>query len=522
MNKPPSHTRASRFAALLLLGLTACTGPGPGTAPVPIARSHLGTKAPYAPQQDWRLYQPVPDGYAPLHVQLVARHGSRGISSPGDELALVTLWRQADAADGLTPLGRALGPALLDIVRVNALLGAGRPGVRRPGYGNLSLQGLREHRGLARRLVERSPAWAAARSVQASGSGVDRAMESGRAFLDELAQAAPALAGQLPDGIRTDRARLYFHRLGEADRLADPTPAGAAAWDASQRYQAYRRSAGVAAAIERVRLSPEVGAAARAVIGRVFTPAYAARVAAGEVSARAATDLEFASADGRHRAQPRAGKKVELRGAVDVALALFEVAVIRAGLRDELTPTGAGAADIDAVFPPGDAARLAWVLDAEDYYEKGPGIREDAPATYAIADGLLRDFLDAVGAAAALPRPPGMTLRFTHAEILIPFVARLGIQPHFDPVPRAGLYRYETNRWRSAEVSPMAANVQWESFRNDVGQVLVRVLHNEREVALDPACDGARWRPASVFYRLEGLAACLRSDAPAPAGGARR
>ena len=61
---------------------------------------------------------------------------------------------------------------------------------------------------------------------------------------------------------------------------------------------------------------------------------------------------------------------------------------------------------------------MAWSLDAEDFYEKGPG-RAGQDETYRIAQPLLDDFFNAIdtreraGTAA--------TFRFAHAETIIPF-----------------------------------------------------------------------------------------------------
>ncbi|MCE4557859.1 hypothetical protein [Pelomonas cellulosilytica] len=42
------------------------------------AGQDLGSKTPYAPRQDAARYEMAPAGYAPVAVQLVAGHGSRG------------------------------------------------------------------------------------------------------------------------------------------------------------------------------------------------------------------------------------------------------------------------------------------------------------------------------------------------------------------------------------------------------------------------------------------------------------
>jgi hypothetical protein len=57
-------------------------------------------------------------------------------------------------------------------------------------------------------------------------------------------------------------------------------------------------------------------------------------------------------------------------------------------------------------------------------------------------------------------------------------------------------------------VAPYAANVQWDSYRNADGRVLVRMLYNEKEADFKPACDGARFNAGSHFYDLALLRRC--------------
>ena len=85
-------------------------------------------------------------------MRIVARHGSRGISSPSDDVALYNMWLAAQASGALTKMGVRLGPDLLRIIQANALLGYGVPGITAPGYGNVTLVGIAEHTQLAQRL----------------------------------------------------------------------------------------------------------------------------------------------------------------------------------------------------------------------------------------------------------------------------------------------------------------------------------------------------------------------------------
>jgi hypothetical protein len=64
----------------------------------------------------------------------------------------------------------------------------------------------------------------------------------------------------------------------------------------------------------------------------------------------------------------------------------------------------------------------------------------------------------------------------------------------------------------------MAANVQWDVYRDAKGAVVLRMLYNERETDFMPACDGARMKPHSHFYDYRTLRACLADSVPAAGG----
>jgi hypothetical protein len=133
--KPPSPRISRTFVALALCVLLS-------TAAFAETGLYLGSKAPYAPQQDPSTYEPPPAGFLPVFTEIVARHGSRGLSSPSNDLALYNMWLDAQSKGGLTKVGARLGADLLRIIQANALLGYGVPGITAPGYGNLTLVGI--------------------------------------------------------------------------------------------------------------------------------------------------------------------------------------------------------------------------------------------------------------------------------------------------------------------------------------------------------------------------------------------
>lgn len=431
------------------------------TAPL-LARAgeNLGSKTPYAPREDAARYEAAPAGYEPLAVQLVARHGSRGLTKPGSDEAALKVWREAEAAGALTPLGRRFGADLQRFIAAQ----------RRLGYGNLSQLGVEEHEQLARRLVARLPGFfAAGPGVEVLSSGVDRAVDSSRSFASELQRAAPK--ARVPASWGADRFLLYFHKLDARRDTAD-TPARRATLQRCEAYQAWLRSPVLAAQQQRIDADPRLPAAARAVLTGLYSEAFVARLPDPLVAAREVMDVRGASA----------------------------------GLRREL------GGEVREYVPPEAAAAFIEADDAEDFYRKGPGLIEAGPVTYAIATQLVDDMLD------RLATSDGAVLRFAHAEIISPLVSALGIAGEHQPQPLAQPYSYRDNPWRSETVIPMAANVQWEVWRSDGGERLVRMLLNEGEADFKPACDGARLRPGSHFYRVTALVSCYR---PAP-GDPRR
>ena len=439
---------------LWLAGLVLCAAAAHAAGP-------LGSKTPYSPGQDAARYEAAPAGYAPVAVQLVARHGSRGLTKPGPDEAALALWRQAQAADALTPRGREFGEALQRFITAQ----------RELGYGNLSRLGVVEHEQLATRLVARLPAlFAAGPRVEVLTSGVDRAVDSSRSFAAALRRQAPQV--QLPDTWGADRFLLYFHRLDARRDVAD-TPARRATLQRSEAYQAWLRGPALAAEQRRIDADPRLPKAAHDVLAALYGAGFAARVPDPLAAARQVMDV---------------------RGAM-------------AGLRLEM---GGEAAP----FVPAEAAAVFIELDdAEDFYRKGPGLEEAGPVIYDMATQLLGDMLDRLAAG------QGVALRFTHAEIVAPLVSAIGVAGVHQPQPRSRPYRYADNPWRSELVIPMAANVQWEVWQSAGGERLVRMLLNEREAGFKPACDGARLRPGSPFYRVRPLVSCYRpgpADPPRP------
>ncbi|MGW4596385.1 histidine-type phosphatase [Streptomyces sp. NPDC004457] len=429
------------LGALLLAALPAHAAEGPAH------RESYGTKAPYAPQQDPHGYQRPPVGFEPVFTESVSRHGSRAATDGEDGELVLALWDQAEAEGQLTRRGEEFGPT------VRALEVA----MARVGYGSLSGRGKRELADTAVRMQRRLPALFkeiadAGERIDVVSSGQGRAVDSGTAFTDALAEADPALE-PLIGPARTDKDLLYFHKAA----------GGAAYRDYIANDQRLKDT------LSRITGQPRTKRAARSVLRKIFKDAFVERIA-------------------------------DQAGAAEAVYNLYAIAPAMT----EESPGGAGWG-MERFVSAADAAWFGYLGDAEDFYEKGPGFA-DSDITYRMADVLLDDLFRQVEAKRAGTGRIGAELRFTHAEEIIPLAALMGLPGSTKPATPGEPYTYADNPWRGAAVSPLGANIQWDVYRGG-SRWLVRMLYNEKETPFKAGC-----RPVakgSAFYDLDELERCF-------------
>ncbi|WP_225812286.1 histidine-type phosphatase [Streptomyces spinosus] len=429
------------LGALLLAALPAHAAEGPAH------RESYGTKAPYAPQQDPHGYQRPPVGFEPVFTESVSRHGSRAATDGEDGELVLALWDQAEAEGQLTRRGEEFGPT------VRALEAA----MARVGYGSLSGRGKRELTDTAVRMQRRLPALFkeiadAGERIDVVSSGQGRAVDSGTAFTDALAEADPALE-PLIGPARTDKDLLYFHKAA----------GGAAYRDYIANDQRLKDT------LSRITGQPRTKRAARSVLRKIFKDAFVERIA-------------------------------DQTGAAEAVYNLYAIAPAMT----EESPGGAGWG-MERFVSAADAAWFGYLGDAEDFYEKGPGFA-DSDITYRMADVLLDDLFRQVEAKRAGTGRIGAELRFTHAEEIIPLAALMGLPGSTKPATPGEPYTYADNAWRGAAVSPLGANIQWDVYRGG-SRWLVRMLYNEKETPFKAGC-----RPVakgSAFYDLDELERCF-------------
>ncbi|MCT9089830.1 histidine phosphatase family protein [Streptomyces sp. ASQP_92] len=415
-------------------------------------RDLYGTKAPYMPQGSPDGYQRAPKGFVPVFTENVARHGSRAMTDSADGDAVLALLRKGQDRGALTGLGARLGP------QVQALLAAAST----LGYGGLSARGVQEQRQTALRMERRLPslfARIAARHepVVVETSGVPRAVASADAFTAGLVAGDPALADLIGSPV-TDKDLLYFHKQPQ-----------------NADYQAYVKSdPQLAEVLTRIDGDPRTAEAAHRVVVRLFRADFVTALPTEEQ--------------------------------VSFARALYQLYSAAPDLSVE-APT----VDLTPFLDRRDARWFAYLDDAEEFYRKGPAF-SGRTITYKMAGVLLDDLLAQAEAKAKGVRANGAVLRFTHAEEIEPLAALMGLPAGTAPAEPGRPYTYGNSQWRGAEVSPMAANIQWDLFANKPSKdrpasYLVRMLYNEKETAFRWSCEPVAKH--SYFYELDELKRCL-------------
>lgn len=170
----PATNRPSYKAALLTVALLFCLLPSHAQW-----ERYGGVYTAY-PSEEKHGRTPVPEGFRPFYISLFARHGSRWLP---DDRRYEAVWQVFADTAALTPLGR-------DVRRRLRLIcddARGRGGC-------LTAIGVRQHRGLAERMVAEYPeVFEGEAHVEARSSTVGRCAMSMTAFTLRLAQLRPHL-----------------------------------------------------------------------------------------------------------------------------------------------------------------------------------------------------------------------------------------------------------------------------------------------------------------------------------------
>jgi Histidine acid phosphatase. len=545
MTPSPSHPHADHRTSRTcrtLVALAATWGvtagavilPSPAQAEesAPPNTLHLSSKQPYVEPSasDIAAYSPAPTGYTVVQTQSLGRHGSRGLSSYKYDALLMQMALTADTE------GAFVSPEVRDafFADLEAITAANVDN----GYGMLTGQGVQQQQGIGTRAFERNrvlftAADLAGDPITVESSGEARATESGTSFVSGLVEAS---GGSLADNVSamgSDPDLLYFHKIENPDG-SEKQP-GTTSHDLASAYQDYIEAqtddgGTIAAAIDFIEAQPRSEESARDLLSGIFTEEFVDSIGSdGHVWYNTADGSKNGEVNCAPDADPaqdpdacgEASKRIKTP--VDASMDLYNLLIIGADMESE--NTGAHSFDFTKYFAghEADTEWFAYLLDAEDFYEKGPSL-EGHDETYVVAQPLLEDFFSVIdqrmsgeGAVA--------TFRFAHAETIVPFsalIAAPGSTQHApdvaEPQSMDDVYTYENNEWRGESVTPMSANIQWDAaVREGIDPAtgaaytpVVRMLLDEVEVPFNASCapvaEGSNWYKESELKRcLSGL-----------------
>ncbi|AJI79495.1 histidine phosphatase family protein [Corynebacterium singulare] len=443
--------------------------------------TYYSTKQHYEPQGS--NYSTAPTGFHQIYTSTVNRHGSRGLSGfKYDDLAQQML-EYAKEHDQLTELGEKLIPQVEAMITVNKEL-AGGPG-QEAGYGNLTVVGREELQGIGQRNAQRNAALMESieednLKVKYMSSGADRANDSGWSFGEAWLSHNSKLSDNLVDGmedghvaIETRTDLLHAHKDKKSPSY--------------ERYSKWKDSETLDSKVQEAYAKPASQTAARSLLNKIFTEDFIAGLEDGTIT--------FVGRDNK-------GKSVE--GIVEAALQFYNLYIIAPALaHEEQTPSEGWI--FDQYMDNASSPTFAYLLDVEDYYQKGPAI-EGQTVAYDNYEPLLEEMIQGVKDRAE-GGDVAAEYRFGHAETIIPLAALLKLPGSEKGTPADELYTWENSEWRGDKVAPMGANIQWDAFQNERGETLVRMLYNEKEIAFHDGCEPIE--TGSTFYTIDELSDCL-------------
>lgn len=469
-----------RIRALAVATAVACA-----VTPVPAlaadGSTYYSTKQHYEPQGS--EYASAPEGFHQIYTSTVGRHGSRGLSGfKYDDLAQQML-TYAQEHGQLTELGVKLIPQVEAMITVNKELAGGIG--QEPGYGNLTVVGREELQGVGERNAQRNAALLEEidkenLKVKYISSGADRANDSGWSFGQAWLEEEPELADNLVDGMKDGHVSIETR----TDLMHAHKDKNSPSYE---KYSEWKDSDVLETKVDEAYAKPASQNASRTLLRKIFTEDFIAGLEDGSIS--------FVG---------RENKKKTVEGIVDAALQFYNLYIIAPALAHEAKAPAEGWI-FDQYMDDASGPTFAYLLDVEDYYEKGPAIAGQT-VSYDNYEPLLKHMIQGVKDRAA-GGDVAAEYRFGHAETIIPLAALLKLPGSEKGTPSGELYSWENSDWRGDTVSPMGANIQWDAFQNERGDTLVRMLYNEKEIAFHDGCEPIE--EDSTFYTLDELEACL-------------
>ncbi|AZQ64042.1 histidine-type phosphatase [Flammeovirga pectinis] len=381
---------------------------------------YLGTKQSYtAPEKGIEL----PNGYDVQFVSLLARHGSRYMGGPDEDIALGNLFEDAKVNNGLTEEG----VKLFNEINALKLLQAGN-------YGLLTPKGEREHLELGKRMHTLSPKFFDEATLMVGNATYKPRTQASRSFFEIGLNRKENIQWENHDFKKGQDPLLRYHKI---------TPA----------YTAYLDSALWMPQIERELNSTAYLLLVDRIVRKYFTPAY--------LKAFKEEHKVFLDGEG----------KETIMSFSDIPLCIYDCYKISKAIALDIRP------NFQNVFLDAELSQMEYIGDIEAFYEKGPGFK-DRSASYINAIALLSKITLELETAINGKQNKQGYLNFAHAETTLPLVVLLDInnvQVHQNQLKKGS--------WKTSKWAAMANNIQWFVLEKE-GEKYIHIRFNEQPATL--------------------------------------
>jgi multiple inositol-polyphosphate phosphatase/2,3-bisphosphoglycerate 3-phosphatase len=321
----------------------------------------LGTKTLYpAPDQK---YAPIPQGYEPVLINHVGRHGARHLTKEVKIAYAYQLLLKADSAKALTEKGKLLKEMILRLEKVEGV-----------DTKSISDEGRAELKDIARRMyAENKSLFSNTVNLNVGITKEIRTKQSADAFLSGLKE---GLKTQLTIEQYNDDTDLRFY---------DTAPA----------YKAFEQDGPWTPLMEELEKNERIDEVNKALASRIFKADFANNLSAKQ--------LDKFTGD------------------------VFGFTTIVYSLKNEILKAGFTAEQLNfkSLFTCTELQHLGQVDVADDFYKKGPGMDVNG-IQVRIAVPLLINFIKTTDDFIANGKYTAQ-LRFAHAETIAPYAALLGI-----------------------------------------------------------------------------------------------
>jgi multiple inositol-polyphosphate phosphatase/2,3-bisphosphoglycerate 3-phosphatase len=425
----------------------------------------LGTKTPYEPGQ--KPYTPPPPGFEPIFINYVGRHGARFLTKPEADVRLLEILRIASDSDALTARGKLLQKMVGRFIEIE-----------KNNYGNITLAGAEEQKGIAGRMYQRNKQVFKGRGLEVTMTEEVRTEQSAKAFLAGLAAVNSEKTihiEKVPDSLN-DKLRFY---------------------DICPGYASYKKSPEVAAILDSLKKDPRTSRISFRLADEIFKPNFATEFMGGGI-----------------KIENKQGQNISVKPEW-LAEDLYSLYSIHFSMQIEMKENNFSESDFDfgGFFDPASLSWIGFKSNAADFILKGPG-SDSLGIQVTNSVPLLIDFINTTDSVLKNPGQRDACLRFAHAETISPFAALMGISDASSP--SGSIFDFD-KAWNASEIIPLSANIQWILYSNG-NEWLVKILLNEKEVSMPIMTNSFpyyRWDDLRKYYqqKLKNLSVSQTADA---------